>query len=336
MVSRPSLALAVLVAACTEGTTAPDAPIDAPPTRMDVGLDAPGDEDAPMGEDAMLLDDAPTGADAGADAPTLADTGEPDGGPPSIVEVVSISFPLPSGAETRMCTVVEVAALGGIARQLDRLHAAIPNGGVLFVTRTSAPVSPVATCGTGSTLDDLIFVAQGPSTDLVLPPDVSIGMAAGDRLELMLHVANQTADALTGSASVEVSVLPESTPVRAPMTLVRAVDTTLRLPPRVVTTHVAFHAGAAGRRTFALSSLTHSLASRVTIHRAASASDTGGTLLYENLDWAMPPLASVTGAPFDGTDGLRIECTYSNPRDITVRFGGSFDDEECTLLTYEH
>ena len=310
----PHLALVVLLcASCTSSKSRP--------TTLDAG---------PSGTDA-----GPARTDGGPserDASRLLDSGREG------VETRSITagpFTVASGAERTQCVSFDVGNEGPMFVRAIRTHLT-PGSHHMIVYRLDEPPDPTPrTCGSFSHgVADSIFIAQREEAGIEYPAGTGLRIDAHQTIGLEMHYINYVSDEpIDISGTVELDLVPADGAIED-MHLLFDGDLSLSIPARSGHTTTSFHTIPSGARIFALTSHTHQLGVRATIHRGRSETDLG-ELLHESTSWAEPPLDTFDPmVVLDPGEGLVLTCEYYNPTDAEVGFGIGFDDEMCFLWAH--
>jgi hypothetical protein len=180
-----------------------------------------------------------------------------------------------------------------------------------------------------------LYIAQKARTDLAFPPGVAYSLPAGQMMRIELHFLNATDKPLAVRARVDLEEARAGAVVEHANLLFYG-NLNIRVPPlSAVTVGPKFRAfRAQAPHIFGLTGHQHKRGTGVTIELGSS--PTGPMRpLYENHDWADPPL-TVFDPPIATTpgQGLRYACTYYNPTNQTVSFGEGVDQEMCFLWAY--
>jgi hypothetical protein len=275
------------------------------------------------------LPDAP-----GADVPGVDAWTPPDAGP---VDSDTLTFgpdPLPVGAERTVCIVLDAG--NDVARQVRAIRTHLPEGShhmIVYqtfeaVSTTPTPCFPFADGGSA------IFIAETVDAYLRYPPEAALAFRPHQHIKIEVHEVNYLAMPLDITASVTFEYDPIGAPTASPVQFLFTGDMSLLLPARSTSTETSFHFVPDGANVFGLTSHTHSLGVRATIHRGRSETDYSD-LLHESLDWANPRLdvfdPALTFAP---GEGLRLSCEFDNTTSSNVSFGLDFADEMCFLWAY--
>jgi hypothetical protein len=179
-----------------------------------------------------------------------------------------------------------------------------------------------------------LYIAQKAHSELKFPPGVAYSISAGQMVRIELHFLNTTKKPLDVTGSVRLQEAKSGTVVDyANLLFYGTLD--IRIPAlSKATVGPLFHRFAATPRIFGLTGHQHHRGTGVRIALASSATDPG-TSLYDNPDWADPPL-TIFDPPLVTTpgQGLRYSCTYDNPTNQAVSFGEGFNQEMCFLWAY--
>lgn len=185
-------------------------------------------------------------------------------------------------------------------------------------------------------MNDRVFVtaSQTPGAfETEYPEGLALPLFAGEQLILETHWSNATGAAITGQVEVEAHTMPHED-VTDYVQTVLAPYADFVIPP-VTNDYVdgAEVSETPGFNVIALSSHTHSRATKVTIDRTVNGTT---SRVYENTDWHAPvienfspPLVSAAG------NKLRLECTWNNETNAPITFGPTAADEMCiAILTF--
>ncbi len=193
---------------------------------------------------------------------------------------------------------------------------------------TPTPCAPL-THGIGQS----IFIAESHESELVYPPGTGLPMAPHQIIGLELHMIDVTSSPIDIEGSVDFDLVPIDPSLREVHILFTG-NASLSLPPHQMTTVHGMFALPDGAEILAMTTHTHQLGTRATLDIATSESDPGRRV-FENTDWANPPLA-VYEPPLVLAAGeqVRLTCTYFNGTDAAVGFGTGFYDEMCFFWAY--
>ena len=241
---------------------------------------------------------------------------------------VCVVMPLPNTERAFITSIHATLTDGSHHLIVDRVPAGTP-------TQSEATVCP-PTQGMDATR---LIIAQQHDTTLTMPPGTGLAIEPKQPVFLQLHYINLKTAPIDIVGTVEVTLADPSGPPPKEVKSLFQGDTSLSIPKGQAASGEFFikPAGSAQKplHVFALTSHTHSLGTKATIERVASASAPASTPVHESLDWAEPPLTRFDPPlQFNGSDGLRLRCNFMNDTQQDVRFGTRFEDEMCFLWLY--
>jgi hypothetical protein len=173
--------------------------------------------------------------------------------------------------------------------------------------------------------------SQSPEHTVELPEGV-VPLPPRQGYDLNAHYTNPTAAPRTGEAYVNL----HTTPRRPGLKYARVINdgvTDFVLPAGQRTTVQRTTRFTQSRNVFMLTSHAHQLMERFRIYGVGGAYD--GQLLYESTSWDHPPIKIFqTPLQFAANQGYRVEVTYNNTTNRTVRFGLTSEDEMCIVFGY--
>lgn len=267
-------------------------------------------------------------ASAPSDAALVGEASAPpqDASAPGDYRLEMPAVTLAPGQETTVCVDLRLgntaaALLRGIDVHLSAgSHHLIVYRSTMTTERTTpTPCPPLGgvTSGMGP-----LYIAQSQDSTLTMPDGVGVSLAAGQIVRLEEHFLNVGTSPLQGTATVTLHTAAPSASLQAADLLFWG-TTAINVPPRSMGSATSFNLVPAGTRVFGLTAHTHHLGTLTTVTQTASAS-ASGTELFRNTNWAEPPLRLFTPPlSFDGSTGLRLDCTYNNTTDLAVHFGES-------------
>jgi hypothetical protein len=298
------------------------------------------DSDAPLDAlaDVPAIDTTTASDAASADTPAVSYDGNADAATGGTYTVHMPTVTVASGEETTQC--VELLLGNTNAELVRHIHVSLAPGShhLIFYRSTATapaptptPCQPLGGIQTGSAP---LFIAQATESDLVVPDNAGISIAANQMIRIEEHFLNITTAPIAGTATITVDSVPESSGL-TPADLFFWGTRSISIPPHTAGTADFYNAVQTGVHVFGLTAHEHHFGTLTTITQAASATATG-TELYRNTNWAEPPLRQyVPPIAFDGSDGLHLHCEYMNTSDATVRFGESAEtDEMCFFWAY--
>ncbi|MET0595630.1 MAG: hypothetical protein ABW133_23235 [Polyangiaceae bacterium] len=179
-----------------------------------------------------------------------------------------------------------------------------------------------------------LFIAQKTHTELNFPAGIAYSLPAAQMVRVEMHFLNTTAKDLAVTGTVNVSEAASGT-VTDHANLMFYGTLGISIPP--MSTHTVgpkFHAFRKSSPTiFGITGHQHHRGTGFTIELGQNNGPTN--LIYENHDWAEPPLTVFT-PPIQTApgQGLRYTCTYNNPTNSVVSFGEGANQEMCFLWAY--
>ena len=181
-----------------------------------------------------------------------------------------------------------------------------------------------------------LFIAQKEHTELDFPRGVAYPFPAGQMVRLELHFLNATSAPESVSATMHLGEAAAGTITdHANLMFWGRVD--IDIPAgQTATLGPSFHYfRQSDLHIFGVTGHQHHLGTGFKIELAKAIDDSAGQMIYENDDWANPPLKLFDPPlkPGDG-EGLRFTCQYDNTTSGSVKFGESVNDEMCFLWAY--
>lgn len=295
------------------------------------------------GSDGAPLDpggDSPT--DAGTDSGAASgDAGPADTAPPTgnSYSVTLGPVTLKPGQESVVC--VEKRVPTDHATDIVKIGADLTEGGhhLIFyksnATEESTTPTPCSSfrgiLGTNGSVP--LFIAQKSKTELSFPPGVAYTLPAGQMVRIEMHFLNTTGRDLPISGTVHLDEAKSGTVVDHANLLFYG-TLAINIPPmstKTVGPMVRTFKGAT-RNVFGLTGHQHHRGTGFIIEHG---NPNGMTKLYENHDWAEPPL-TIFDPAIAVKDGqsFRYTCTYDNPTNASITFGEGANQEMCFLWAY--
>jgi Copper type II ascorbate-dependent monooxygenase, C-terminal domain len=179
-----------------------------------------------------------------------------------------------------------------------------------------------------------LFIAQKAHTELNFPSGIAYSLPAAQMVRVEMHFLNTTSSDLAVTGTVRLGEAVNGT-VTDHANLMFYGTLGITIPPMATQTiGPKFHAFKSGNpKIFGLTGHQHHRGTGFTIELGAK--DGAMNMVYENHDWAEPPL-TVFDPPIatSAGQGLRYTCTYNNPTNSTVSFGEGANQEMCFLWAY--
>ncbi len=173
---------------------------------------------------------------------------------------------------------------------------------------------------------------QWPTMDFRFPPGVALRLPAGTGLDLNSHYVNRTEQTRQGEVHINLHTVPAEEVVQ-PAEILFLNNIEINLPPKQTTTLVKTYRFQREVNIFQLVSHAHQHMQEFRVYVDGGPRD--GELVYVAYDWQHPPILQfdtpLTLAP---GQGLRLEATYNNWTDKTLRFGLLSEDEMMILFGY--
>lgn len=176
------------------------------------------------------------------------------------------------------------------------------------------------------------FVAgtQWPRMNYRYPEGVALRIQGGKGFDLNAHYANRTDDMMVGEVYGNIHTIPESEVVHVAEILDLNHDD-FSLPPNKVTTLTKEYFFNEKMNIFQLFSHAHEHMTEFRVYKLGGQGD--GDLLYISYDWEHPPILELDPPlVLQAGEGLRLEATYNNWEDRTLRFGLRSNDEMMILF----
>jgi copper type II ascorbate-dependent monooxygenase-like protein len=269
-------------------------------------------------------------------------TSTPDATPDAPGRTTALQMPsvsLAPGQETTMCVVVPLG--NATAQMLRRVHSVITSGSHHLIAYRVPPSTPPQLTPTPceSFADAAagispVIIAESPDSEVAYPDGVGLPVEAQQMVKLEEHFINAGDSTLHSSATVEFTMTDPDPNVVAASLLFWGSQGFEIMPHAAGSADLA-HPVPAGVTVFGLTTHEHHFGTLATVELARSAS-APGTELYRNADWAHPPLKTFDPPlAFDGTQWLRLHCSWVNTSSKPVHFGPSAaTDEMCFFWAY--
>jgi hypothetical protein len=281
---------------------------------------------------------------AGAPAPAAGSGGAPaagSGAPANKLQAQIVAKNIPPEGQEHVCVVVDLGNAASV--WVSEVSATLSGGSHhLIVDRqpadTTVYTDPKKCTPTMGGDTSRLIIAQQKQTSVVLPSGVAFKLEAHQKLFLQLHYFNvdATAHDITGTVQFTLLNASEKPPIEAKNLFTGS--TQINIPAHSQSESKAFYkpmAAKGTRKVFALTSHTHRLGVMQTIERVDSMNAPTTTPLHTSTMWSEPPLTQLNPVlSFNGTDGLRLICRYSNDTDETVTFGVEAQNEMCFMWLY--
>lgn len=325
-----------------------DVPLDTVVDIADSGVDTTLGDDGGTAETQddvldVLVDvtapDAADGIDDVADDATDATTEvETDAGSGATFSVTGGPYGVSPGDESTICVVRNLG--NPAAARVAAIHTSLePGSHHMIVSRVNgnATVDVEELCSPfegGLGASDTLFIAEQPQASLIYPDGAALEISANQLIRIEIHYLNYYPQSIDVSGTVDFELVPPAAGETSPAQFKFDGSLSLYLPANQLTTKVSSHSVPAGAHVFALTSHTHKLGVKATIHRTLAGGQKG-ELLHESNSWADPPLDQFDPPlVFASGEGLELTCEYNNPTDNAVTFGLSANDEMCFLWAH--
>jgi hypothetical protein len=281
----------------------------------------------------------PAGADAGATdagAPGApdADIGSPDAAPGVFTEIIGRDWSLPPGTELYRCT--RVTATEDMF--IGRFRALSPLGThhtVLSVNDTPAGPDGDYDCNASSLAHNMLFASGVGSDELSFPEGVAIKVAAGQQLDLNLHLFNVSDAQLTGHSGTEVAVVPAQDVVHeAEFVFGGTFNIFLPSNPTTEQTITGGCAFTADATVITVWPHMHQIGRHMKVVYQAPGGDV--TLHDESYDFNEQISWPIDATEVKAGERIEIACTYLNDTGSTRTFGDSSNDEMCFAGLYRY
>ena len=272
----------------------------------------------------------------------------PDMGLPSVSFSIG-PIDLAPGEETTMCTIFRLPTTEPI--DVVRIDSTLAPGShhLIFYKSnlTTEQTSPMKCApldigfGGGAVKNIPIYISEtATNNELNLPTGAAYHFEAGQMLKLEAHYLNASPNAIKGVGSVKLLVGPK-TQTYQPAAIMFCGSVfelaTTGVPPGMTTLRPGFYSPPAGTKVFGLTAHQHQRGTLMTIGKSTGAPDPG-TLLVNGTPWDNEPFIRYDDAhllTFSGNEGLRWDCTYDNPTNMTFKFGESAaTNEMCFMWAY--
>jgi hypothetical protein len=181
-----------------------------------------------------------------------------------------------------------------------------------------------------------LFIAQKPHTELEFPRGVAYRFPAGQMVRMELHFLNATQAPASIAGTVHLGEATAGTVTdHANLLFWGRVDIDIPAAQQATVGPSFHYFRQTDLHIFGVTGHQHHLGTGFKIELANAIDDTAAQTIYENNDWANPPLKSFDPplSPKDG-QGFRFTCSYDNTTSQTVKFGESVNDEMCFLWAY--
>jgi hypothetical protein len=165
-----------------------------------------------------------------------------------------------------------------------------------------------------------------------IPAGYAVTLLPHQPISVVTHTFNRSRTERT--TRVRLTVIPaDPASVRHHLEPLDALALFFELPPRQKTEHVADFVAPVDVNVTMLASHQHRFGTRVTVHRVVDGVE--AEQIYENLSWREPALTWLDPpVRLRAGDRLRVHCEWDNRSDVTLRFGGSANDEMCNIEGY--
>jgi hypothetical protein len=176
------------------------------------------------------------------------------------------------------------------------------------------------------------FVAgtQWPRFNYHYPPGVALKLEAGKGFDMNSHYANRTNEIVVGEVYGNIYTIPESE-VEHVAEILDLNNDDFSLPPNKVTTLTKDYFFPERINIFQMFSHAHEHMTEFKVSKVGGAND--GDLLYVSYDWEHPPILELDPPiVLQAGEGLRLEATYDNWENRTLRFGLRSTDEMMILF----
>lgn len=176
------------------------------------------------------------------------------------------------------------------------------------------------------------FIAgtQWPRMNYKYPEGVALRIPAGKGFDMNSHYANRTDKVITGEVYGNIHTVPEEE-VNHVAELLDLNNQDFVLPANQVTTITKEYFTDQRMNIFQLFSHAHEHMTEFNVYKIGGTND--GDLLYVSFDWEHPPILELDPPlVINPGEGLRLEATYNNWEDRTLRFGLRSSDEMMILF----
>ncbi len=176
------------------------------------------------------------------------------------------------------------------------------------------------------------FVAgtQWPRMNYRYPEGVALKLQGGKGFDLNAHYANRTDEVMVGEIYGNIHTVPESE-VQHVAEILDLNHDDFSLPPQQVTTLTKDFFFNDKINIFQLFSHAHEHMTEFKVFKVGGVGD--GDLLYIAYDWEHPPILELDPPiVLQAGEGLRLEATYNNWENRTLRFGLRSTDEMMILF----
>jgi len=275
-------------------------------------------------------------------------SGQPDMATAANVMSLQIGpIPLASGQERTICSTFRLSNTAQIdVVQIDTQLAPGSHHLILYKSMATAERKDIYDCPPLdiSNGDIPLYIAETQNDNkLPLPTGVSYQLAAGQMVRLEAHYINATPNAIMGQGNVHLTVGDSSKSYQAADIMFCGSVTPLAqqlggqgVPPGMSMLPPAFFAVPAGIKIFGLTTHEHKRGSLMTIDKSSSTA--AGQNLTMGQPYDNPPFVVYDDnslLTFNQGEGLRWQCFYNNPDNMTYYFGQSAQSNEmCFLWAY--
>jgi Copper type II ascorbate-dependent monooxygenase, C-terminal domain len=184
-----------------------------------------------------------------------------------------------------------------------------------------------------------LYIAETKTNNhLPLPTGVAYHLVAGQMVKLEAHYLNASSNAIVGQGDVQLTIGAPATYQPADIMFCGSVVQlyTTGVPPGMSSLNPGFYQIPAGIKIFGLTTHQHMRGSLMTIDKSTSSA--AGTNLVMGKPYDNPPFVVYDDAhvlSFAAGEGLRWQCFYDNPDQMTYMFGQSAQSNEmCFLWAY--
>jgi len=256
--------------------------------------------------------------------------------------LATIQMPLVAlapGAETTQCIIVQMT--NATPLMLRQTQAVLSNGShhlIAYRVPADTPLQPEATpCRPFADVTNgvsPVIIAESMTAEVVYPDGVGLRFEANQKIKLEEHFLNASDAAVQGTGKVDFTLV-EPTPDLVLADLLFWGPERFAIDPHAAGSAELAHVVKPGVNVFSLTTHEHQFGTLATIELTTDATGPG-TELYRNTDWEHPPLKPFTPPlAFDGTQWLRLRCSWFNTSDTIVPFGVSAaTNEMCFFWAY--
>lgn len=249
-------------------------------------------------------------------------------------------IPLQPSEETTVCVVIPLGNEEDLV--VDSFDLALAPGShhLIAYATTADPTSQPYSCspfvGVFVGQDTPLVFANEPNVNWTFPAGIRQEIPAHSNIKLEAHYLNATTHSLQGHGTATFHGVPKSQAgTYQPTDFFIWGTSQFTIPANATyTTPKFFQKGIAGTHMYGITTHEHRLGTGVQVWESAQEGQLG-TQLADDKDWANPSWRQLSPQiDFDGTNGITLQCSWTNTTDQSVTFGESALNEMCLVGGY--